>query len=150
MNRGRRPIQGNLSSYPNWHEGSQKKACGLNGSPLPAPLWVIEISYPHRSAGIELGPDLRCARTSFTNVLPNVYCYRLDERARNQANFLSHTFSWGVSVTVPSTSLDEHRDLYNSPDRYRAQLPLMFPIAPLSRNQEILLAGICRNRGYAA
>ena len=42
---------------------------------------------------------------------------------------------------APLTSLDEHRDLYQNPDRRRAQFHLIWPTEPLRENQEILVAG---------
>jgi SAM-dependent methyltransferase len=42
---------------------------------------------------------------------------------------------------APFTSLDEHRDLYENPDRRRALFHLMWPTAPQRGNQEILVAG---------
>jgi 2-polyprenyl-3-methyl-5-hydroxy-6-metoxy-1,4-benzoquinol methylase len=42
---------------------------------------------------------------------------------------------------APFTSLDEHRDLYENPDRRRAQFHLMWPAEPQRGNQDILVAG---------
>jgi SAM-dependent methyltransferase len=42
---------------------------------------------------------------------------------------------------APFTSLDEHRDLYENPDRRRALFHLMWPTEPEHGNQEILVAG---------
>ena len=42
---------------------------------------------------------------------------------------------------APLTSLDEHRDLYQNPDRRRAQFHLIWPTEPLRENLEILVAG---------
>lgn len=42
---------------------------------------------------------------------------------------------------APLTSLDEHRDLYQNPNRRRAQFHLIWPTEPLRENQEILVAG---------
>ena len=42
---------------------------------------------------------------------------------------------------APLKSLDEHRDLYQNPDRRRAQFHLLWPTEPLRENLEILVAG---------
>jgi SAM-dependent methyltransferase len=42
---------------------------------------------------------------------------------------------------APFTSLDEHRDLYENPERRRAQFHLMWPTEPQRGTQEILVAG---------
>lgn len=42
---------------------------------------------------------------------------------------------------APLKSLDEHRDLYQNPDRRRAQFHLLWPNEPLRDNLEILVAG---------
>ncbi len=42
---------------------------------------------------------------------------------------------------APLASLDEHRDLYRSPDRRRVQHHLMWPTEPLPGTREILVAG---------
>ncbi len=42
---------------------------------------------------------------------------------------------------APLTTLDEHRDLYQNPDRRRAQFHLLWPTEPLREDLEILVAG---------
>jgi len=109
----------------------------LNGPPYPHHCGLskfhIHIDEPvSNSDPISAGCATACQTCSRM-----FNCYRF-VKERNPKRILSHTFSRGF--IVPSTSLDEHCDVYNSPDRYRAQLPSISPTSLFLRCAQRCLA----------
>lgn len=64
---------------------------------------------------------------------------RLDSRSVGTAEL--RDFYEKMPYPAPLTSLDEHRELYNNPERRRALFHLMWPTERLRGDQEILVAG---------